>query len=78
MTRTRLIGRDRGREKQRESEREREKLGLRGGRKAGPLRRGTAGTGGAAKVGLRVRFRRFLTRMSISFQGLNLVQYLCD
>ena len=44
-----------------ETEREQEKLGLRGGRKAGPLRRGhsgcwrgrrggTAGTGGAAEA----------------------------
>ena len=44
-----------------ETEREQEKLGLRGGRKAGPLRRGhigywrghrgaTAGTGGAAEI----------------------------
>ena len=32
-----------------ETEREQEKLRLRGGRKAGPLRRGTAGAAGAAE-----------------------------
>ena len=41
------------REEAREAEREREKLGLRGGRKAGPLRRGDSGYGGAAEGGQR-------------------------
>ena len=41
MTRTRLLGQqERG---LREAEREGQKLGLRGGRKAGPLKRGDSG-----------------------------------
>ena len=37
-----------------ETEREQEKLGLRGGRQAGTLRRGDSGAGGAAEGGQRV------------------------